>query len=444
MVSSRSAPSALVVGAGAAGLSTARCLHEAGVSLRLLEASHAIGGRCLTARLPADDSLVEVGATWFHGTAGNPAYELARSIGVSVPPTHVATLRASRLLLTDDGSEADRRAVDSVWRCFSRAMRLCDEGGEECKGHASVGAVCREAWEASLPGLVEEHGESSLPLLHAAFEWAARMQCSIDGCADLSEQGLQAYANYEELGGKDVMSNASSGGFSSVMEALASDLRADGCIELGRAVSRVEWEGRPTAVLVDGERISADAIVLSVSLAAMRQITFVPPLPRGPPATQTWKATSLASMSISPVEKIFIKCVPTTFDAQDGVPLKLPYRLVLSRMHWPTCLYSLVSDGKQQGQQRTLTAWLTGEGACAVSGRSSTELLPELEQAPAASEGGSPMAVDNHGAELPLVLFCGEATSRAHFGTVHGAMLSGEREAARLLKAWRECGLMND
>lgn len=54
------------------------------------------------------------------------------------------------------------------------------------------------------------------------------------------------------------------------------------------------------------------------------------------------------------------------------------------------------------------------------------------------------MAVDNHGAELPLVLFCGEATSRAHFGTVHGAMLSGEREAARLLKAWRECGLMND
>lgn len=62
---------------------------------------------------------------------------------------------------------------------------------------------------------------------------------------------------------------------------------------------------------------------------------------------------------------------------QEAVGTSIPMK---SRMHWPTCLYSLVSDGKQQGQQRTLTAWLTGEGARAVSGRSSTELLPELEQ----------------------------------------------------------------
>lgn len=35
------------------------------------------------------------------------------------------------------------------------------------------------------------------------------------------------------------------------------------------------------------------------------------------------------------------------------------------------------------------------------------------------------------------VLFCGEATSERSFGTVHGAIESGEREARRLLASWR-------
>jgi hypothetical protein len=36
----------------------------------------------------------------------------------------------------------------------------------------------------------------------------------------------------------------------------------------------------------------------------------------------------------------------------------------------------------------------------------------------------------------PLVCFAGEATSESHMGTAHGAYLSGEREAGRLLEAW--------
>lgn len=36
----------------------------------------------------------------------------------------------------------------------------------------------------------------------------------------------------------------------------------------------------------------------------------------------------------------------------------------------------------------------------------------------------------------PAVLFCGEATHAEYFGTTHGALISGEREAARLLAAY--------
>ena len=39
--------------------------------------------------------------------------------------------------------------------------------------------------------------------------------------------------------------------------------------------------------------------------------------------------------------------------------------------------------------------------------------------------------------QQPLVLFAGEATHAEHYGTAHGAYMSGEREAERLLAAWQ-------
>ena len=119
-----------------------------------------------------------------------------------------------------------------------------------------------------------------------------------------------------------------------------------------------------------------------------------------------------------------------------------------------------------------LVGWLTGESARAVSGRPSRELLRELEAglapfwrllpswrpvavhatswtanplfggsysyprpaapADAADRLAAPLACGG----LPTVCFAGEATHTRCFGTVAGAMLSGEREAERLLTAW--------
>ena len=138
---------------------------------------------------------------------------------------------------------------------------------------------------------------------------------------------------------------------------------------------------------------------------------------------------------------------------------------------WTRSLYSLGRASGQAGKS-TLVGWLTGDAARAVSGRPSEELLPEaltslshvweaIGWVPTACFtsswasdrhiGGSysfprvdaaPDVADQLAAPLcdgtgePRVVFCGEATSRAHFGTVHGALSSGEREARRLLERW--------
>ncbi len=68
---------AVVVGAGAAGLAAAHDLAAAGLSVRVVEARQRTGGRVWT-----DQSLgvpVDLGASWIHGVRGNPLSELADS-----------------------------------------------------------------------------------------------------------------------------------------------------------------------------------------------------------------------------------------------------------------------------------------------------------------------------------------------------------------------------
>ncbi|MGK0226401.1 MAG: polyamine oxidase, partial [Thermoproteota archaeon] len=70
--------SVVVVGAGAAGLAAAAMMAESGIEVRVVEARDRIGGRVWT-----DTSLgvpLDLGASWIHGTRGNPLSALADSI----------------------------------------------------------------------------------------------------------------------------------------------------------------------------------------------------------------------------------------------------------------------------------------------------------------------------------------------------------------------------
>ena len=70
-----------VIGAGMSGLAAARMLAGAGVEVVVFEARDRIGGRVWTDRslgLPLD-----LGASWIHGTQGNPLTGLADGLGVA-------------------------------------------------------------------------------------------------------------------------------------------------------------------------------------------------------------------------------------------------------------------------------------------------------------------------------------------------------------------------
>lgn len=70
----------LVVGAGIAGLAAAQRLLQAGAQVTVLEARDRIGGRIWTSQ-QWPDAPMDLGASWIHGTEGNPLTDLARQAG---------------------------------------------------------------------------------------------------------------------------------------------------------------------------------------------------------------------------------------------------------------------------------------------------------------------------------------------------------------------------
>ena len=106
----------LVIGAGAAGLSAARALHDKGIDVTVLEARDRIGGRVWTIHDPAALVPIELGAEFIHGRAHGLGQLLAAaslsSVDVSGHRFHVGGKRL--------------RPFDDFWEQLDRVMRRLD------------------------------------------------------------------------------------------------------------------------------------------------------------------------------------------------------------------------------------------------------------------------------------------------------------------------------
>lgn len=115
----------LVIGAGLAGLSAARDLARAGYDVSVIEARNRIGGRLHTSHLWPDLPM-DLGASWIHGTHGNPLTALATEARART----VATSYDAALLLGPDGAEIDpdlRPATKILTRALTAAARKASD-----------------------------------------------------------------------------------------------------------------------------------------------------------------------------------------------------------------------------------------------------------------------------------------------------------------------------
>lgn len=263
----------VVVGAGLAGLVTARELGRRGREVVVLEARDRLGGRTwLDAALGRD---LELGGGWVHWLQPHVWAELTRyGIGVrAVEPLDVA--------ITYYGGERSEHAARDWYARFFTASRPLEEAARRVfplpyEPLADLSAVAEIDGLAVPEGLVALGVEPErLPDLRSY--WASNVSGpAVDGA-------LSTVLHWIALAGWDATlideaagTYAIDGGTRRLVEAIAADVR--GAIGLSTRVERIE-HGDDGVVVHAGERaLEARAAVVTVPWGALAGIELDPPL----------------------------------------------------------------------------------------------------------------------------------------------------------------------
>ena len=236
----------LIIGAGAAGLSAARQLQKQGVSFKIIEASHRVGGRAWT-----DQQIlgvpVDMGCSWVSGADKNSLTKVGRNAGL----TMVDHTNASEALFV-----GDRRATDAEWDEFEKARRKID------KRLSKAGKT-----GSTLPA--SEVIPKDLPFSATAQSWLGPMDYGVNF------KDLSPLDHWEQT--DDQPSYLVKEGFGTLVATLVDGLD----VSLNTKVTRIDWSGDGVELETSQGTLRAARVLITVStgVLASGDITFHPALP---------------------------------------------------------------------------------------------------------------------------------------------------------------------
>jgi polyamine oxidase len=412
----------IVIGAGVAGLAAARALHDAGRHVVVLEGRERPGGRISTDR--SLGAPVDLGAAWIHGIRGNPITALARRAGLR---TLLSPHEALRLWDADDTMLTLEAGLATV-RGFRDLLEEAQALGARIEQDISMAdALARLSPERT----------------HArrALFWCLRWLELMSGgeCEQLS---LQHWGDDEDLPGPD---HVFPDGYDGIVQHLARGLD----IRCEHEVVHVGWGKDEVVVDTSCGAFRAPRVVITLPLGVLKAgaVAFDPPLPER-------KRGAIERLGVGLVNKIALR-YQTAFwppetthlhvmsGARDGisgftslVPQGAPVLIAYASGRFARDLEALDDEAALEPALAALER-MFGEAVTPLQGAA----LSRWQRDPFSRGASSfvPVGASSEDYDVmaePLgerLYFAGEATFRRHPSTVHGAYLSGLREADRLL-----------
>ncbi|PHP67055.1 amine oxidase [Zhengella mangrovi] len=231
----------VVVGAGLAGLSAARSLLAGGFDVIVLEGRDRIGGRIHTSRLWPDMPM-DLGASWIHGTKGNPLTALAGEAGARL----VETSYDAAIEIGPDGGAADTDDAAAA-RILRRALKAAENREADISVLEALEAS--SDWRKASPAERTKVRHIVNATLEQEYGGPARLLSAWYGDDGVVFEGGDALLP---------------GGFDQITTLLAEGLD----IRLGQEVSEIA----PGHIrLAEGVQIPADLVICTVPLGVLKQ-----------------------------------------------------------------------------------------------------------------------------------------------------------------------------
>ncbi len=391
-----------IIGAGSAGIAAAKTLRNRGLTFRVLEASHRVGGRALTEWV--NGRPLDLGCHWLHSASLNPLVEIADSLGITYDrePWHWDLSCSGRW-----ASEAEQRDYDRFFATARRALARAVESGRDV---AAADVVSRDSrWTP-------------------AFDHWVSLETSADP-DQVSAVDLVAYNDTNE--DWEVVD-----GYGTLIARLGADIP----VELNAAVEEIDWGSRAMRITTRKGAITATKVIVTVSTGVLgaNDVRFSPPLP-------AWKSEAIAALPLGNHNRIYLLFDRDVFGSDRptgvvGVPVAgEPMAFWIGP---PGHNYAMGSTGGR------FATWLerAGVAASVATARETLEsffgasITKHVVGHRVSAWGGDGWVKGAYAAARPgqshmrselarpleeRLFFAGEATSSEFFATAHGAYLTG-------------------
>ncbi|XP_044745311.1 peroxisomal N(1)-acetyl-spermine/spermidine oxidase-like [Coccinella septempunctata] len=476
----------IIIGAGAAGIAAFTKLIKYGIDkTRILEAEDRIGGRIHS--IPLGDAFVDLGAEEVHGEKGNVVVQLA---GEYLKKKKALT---ESICYFSDGRKIDQDLSDRVMDLIED---FCEDDSEVKK---SIGEVFTDSsiLYASSPmtsihfhrfkNVVLKNYENDVDKMNMACSFLPLCESFfsiLEGPYSWFDVILESASNYVDCEG-DQFLGWNGRGCQTILDILMGknldfdssndeNIGYENKISLNKAVRKIEWKQKNRVGIKcwDGSRYRAKHVIFSPSVGMLKEKhgeMFEPNLPAK-------KIDVLGKIGFSNVMKVALKFREKWWN-------EAPIALIWSKddkekleKSWLTSVYWLM---EAPDNTKVLVAWLTGPATPSVEKMSDDEIKNGIMQVinkflgkyynitepeeiiptrwhsnpnfrgtysyetpetfdlevPFQTVLEEPLTNENG---VPVVLFAGEATHLTQYSTVNGAILSGFREADKIIQMYNK------
>jgi monoamine oxidase len=414
-------PDVIIIGAGVAGLAAAQRLTAKGAKVLILEARNRIGGRVWT-----DSRLgfaLEMGAQWIHGTKNNPIATLAKQNNLSTRITDF-----ERVTTFTEQGEISARLEQEIERHFEDLTERIDNHPSRDDSSQNL----RNTINAVKPSLRLN------AMQDRNLEYSINANIEHEYGEDVENLSTQFYDDADEDEGDDLIIQK---GYGQIPQILARGQE----IRFETIVSSVEYNSGGVKITTNQGVFEAFEVIITVPLGVLKRgsIKFIPELPAA-------KTRAISNLGFGVLDKTILR-FPRNFWADAEADLiafigqtrgQWAETYDLSTVTGEPVLVMFNAGGVARSfaqQNESIVVSSAMQALKTIFGKipePSNAILTRWSNDPftwgsysSLKAGSTPADIAALAAPIGRLHFAGEATSRAHLATVHGALQSGQRVA---------------